>query len=419
MLPSFQLESTINRIIREEWGRILAALVSSVGNLQLAEDFLQDAVEAALVDWSKNGLPDSPAAWLISTARRKAIDRFRRDAHFAKLQPELSYLLDLQNTGENEEDNLEAIPDKRLELIFTCCHPALDNKSRIALTLRTLGGLTTNEIARAFLDKPQTMAQRLVRAKKKIAAAVIPYEVPGLGVLPDRIQAVIAVLYFIFNEGYSASSGHQVARGDLADEAIRLARIALEILPEETEVAGLLSLMLIHDSRRLSRQSDSGDIISLENQNRSAWDSSKISEGIQLLKATLKKQRVGTYQLQAAISALHAEAATWQDTDWPQITALYTLLYDLQPSPVVQVNRAMALSYSDSPRAALAMLDKISTADTLDDYQPYFAARADVLLRCTHYDEAIVCFDQAIELAGNDAEKQFLINRRNGINARQ
>lgn len=416
MLPSFQLESTINRIIREEWGRILAALVSSIGDLQLAEDFLQDAVEAALVDWQNKGLPDSPAAWLISTARRKAIDRFRRDAHFAKLQPELSYLLDLDNTTPDSVEQIEAIPDKRLELIFTCCHPALDKKSRIALTLRTLGGLTTEEIAHAFLDKPQTMAQRLVRAKKKIAVALIPYEVPARAVLPDRIQTVITVIYFIFNEGYSASSGKQVARGDLADEAIRLARISLEILPEETEVAGLLSLMLLHDSRRMSRQSDAGDIISLENQNRGSWDKSKITEGIALLKITLKKQRVGTYQLQAAISALHAEANAWQDTDWRQITALYALLYDIQPSAVVQVNRAMALSYSDSPRAALMILDDVNTCGQLVDYQPYFAARADVLLRCGQVDEAMTCFDKAIELAGNDAERQFLTNRRNNLN---
>ncbi|MFK7856600.1 MAG: RNA polymerase sigma factor [Granulosicoccus sp.] len=416
MLPSFQLEVTINRIIREEWGRILAALVSSVGDLQLAEDCLQDAVEAALLDWNNKGLPNSPAAWLISTARRKAIDRFRRDTHFAKLQPELSYLLDLANDSCSQAEALEAIPDKRLELIFTCCHPALDKKSRIALTLRTLGGLTTEEIAHAFLDKPKAMAQRLVRAKKKISLAGIPYEVPQLDVLPERIQTVIAVIYLIFNEGYSASSGLDVARGDLAEEAIRLARIALDILPEETEVAGLLSLMLLHDSRRSSRQSSQGDIIALEHQNRYSWDKAKISEGVDLLKRTLKKQRVGVYQLQAAISALHAEAVNWQATDWKQISALYNLLYDLQPTAVVQLNRAVALSYSDSPQSALQLLNDVGASGKLDDYQPYFAARSDVLLRCAKRKEAISCIEKAIELTGNAADKQFLINRRNDIN---
>ena len=415
MLPSFQLDDTINSIIREEWGRILAALISSVGDLQLAEDFLQDAVEAALVDWKKKGLPDSPAAWLISTARRKAIDRFRRDARFAKLQPELSYLQDLANTNAQWIEEIEAIPDKRLELIFTCCHPALDLKSQIALTLRTLGGLTTDEIARAFLNSPKAMAQRLTRAKKKISTAIIPYEVPDIDVLPDRVQAVIAVIYFIFNEGYSASSGKLAARLDLIEEAIRLARITIDILPEETEVAGLLSLMLLHDSRRLSRQNDNGEIIALENQNRASWDKKKISEGIHILKNTLRKQRVGSYQLQAAISAVHAEALSWSETDWPQITALYNLLYDIQPSPVVQVNRAMALSYSDSPSTALSMLDKMESSDSLTEYQPYYAARADLLLRCKEFDQAVKYFDKAIELAGNEAERRFLIVRRDGI----
>lgn len=411
MLPPFQLDKAINQIVQEEWGRILAALTKSTNNLQLAEDSLQDAVEIALQHWPTQGLPDSPAAWLIQTARRKAIDRMRRDANFAKLQPEISYLIDIQTKADLED--VEIIPDKRLELIFTCCHPAIEEKTRIALTLRTLGGLTTEEIARTFLDKPQTMAQRLARAKKKIAVAGIPYEVPAAEDLPERLNAVLRVIYFIFNEGYTASSGKFITRGDLAEEAIRLCRIIATLLPEQPEITGLLALMLLHDSRRFTRQNEQGEIISLEDQKRHAWDKQKIAEGTELIKLALAQHKVGPYQLQAAISALHAESPQWNKTDWPQIAALYQLLHQLQPTPVIKINQAVAVSYAQTADDALALLDSIAGSQEIQSYQPYHAARADILKRAGQHEEASIHFNKAIELTENQAEKHFLQTRKN------
>lgn len=410
MLPPLHTEQAIASTIKEEWGRILASLVKSLGDLQLAEDALQDAVESALHHWTRDGLPNSPAAWLIQTARRKAIDRLRRDSHFKRLQPQLSYLTDLQNNTDNFTDE-EFIPDKRLELIFTCCHPALEHKTRVALTLRTLGGLTTDEIARCFLDKPQTMAQRLVRAKKKISLATIPYQIPEPELLPERLSAVLAVIYFIFNEGYAASGGKNVIRGDLCNEAIRLARVTNGLLPDQSEVAGLLALMLLHDSRRSARQDRAGDIISLEDQNRGIWDKNKINEGITLLKATLQKQQAGPYQLQAAISAIHAEARQWCDTDWPQIAALYKFLYSMQPSPVIKINYAVALSYSEKSDQAIAILDEIENHSEIISYQPYYAARADILFKLNKNTQALTCLEKAIKLTVNEAGKRFLMKK--------
>ena len=410
MLPPFKLEQAINRIVQEEWGRILAALTKSTGNLQLAEDSLQDAVESALLHWSKQGLPDSPAAWLIQTARRKAIDRLRRDSNFARMQPEISYLIDLQNKADMED--FEVIPDKRLELIFTCCHPAIEEKTKVALTLRTLGGLSTEEIARSFLDKPQTMAQRLTRSKQKIALAGIPYEIPNAEDLPERLNAVLRVIYFIFNEGYQASSGKLITRGDLADEAIRLCRVITSLLPNQPETTGLLALMLLHDSRRFARQNAFGEIVSLEDQNRQSWDKQKIAEGTELIKVALSQQKVGPYQLQAAISAVHAESQQWQNTDWTQIAALYQLLYSLQPTPVVKINQAVAVSYAQSAKDGLALLDTIAQSADIHSYQPYHAARADILKRAGQFEGANAHFDKAIELTQNIAEKQFLQARK-------
>jgi RNA polymerase sigma-70 factor (ECF subfamily) len=409
MLPPFKLEQAISSIVREEWGRILAALTKTTNNLELSEDALQDAVEIALVRWADEGLPDSPAAWLIQTARRKAIDRLRRDTRFAQLKPELSYLTEVLKS--TDEEHVEVIPDKRLELIFTCCHPAIEEKTQIALTLRTLGGLTTEEIARCFLDKPQAMAQRLARAKKKIAVAGIPYEIPPADVLPERLSAVLGVIYYIFNEGYAASTGNLVSRGNLVDEAIRLGRILALLMPKQSETIGLLSLMLLHDSRRRARQDNNGNLISLESQNRDAWDKQKMSEGIALIKSALLMQQLGPYQLQAAISAVHAEAKQWRDTDWPQIAALYQLLYRMQPTPVVTINYAVAVSYADSIESALQHLDEVEAMQEIKDYQPFYAAKADILMRAGHSTEATQYYEHAIALTDNEAEKQFLMSR--------
>lgn len=407
MLPPFQPAQAIELTIREEYGRILAALIKSVGDIQLAEDVLQDAIETALTHWTKSGLPASPAAWLIQTARRKAIDKFRRDATFAKLQPELTYLTELENAQQTMDEN-EEIPDKRLELIFTCCHPSLDQKTQIALTLRTLGGLTTDEIARAFLDKPAAMAQRLVRAKKKISLAGIPYEVPASDVLQTRLETVLSVVYLIFNEGYSASFGNQLTRADLSDEAIRLARIILQLLPQCGEVIGLLALMLLHDSRRKARQDSNGEFTALQYQDRTQWDQSKIKEGTKLIKQALQLQQIGRYQLQASISALHAEAQTWEDTDWAQINALYELLYRMQPTAVVRINQSIAMSYAVSINAAIELLEEVKSNREMATYQPWHAAMADLLQRNGECEQAAHYLERAIELTENESEKQFL-----------
>lgn len=419
MLPPFKLsphvfKNVIEKTVREEWGRILASLTKNLSDLQLAEDCLQEAVISAMNHWQKNGLPKSPAAWLIKVARRKAIDRLRRDKNFASKQDQIAYLIELENKthdqiGEGVMQNV--IPDKRLEMIFTCCHPALEEKTKIALTLRTLGGLTTQEIAIAFLDKPDAMAQRLVRAKKKIAIAKIPYEIPNKQALPERLSSVLNVIYLVFNEGYFPNSGDHLTRTDLSEEAIRLARIIENLAPEETEITGLLALMLLHDSRRLSRTGKSGEMISLEDQNREQWDKTKINEGIRLIKTALPKQRLGPYQLQAAISAVHAEAKTWTQTDWAQISALYNLLYAMQPSPVIRINQAMAISYCQSLEAALAMLMDANEAGKLDKYQPFHAAKADLLNRMGNKNEANISFKMAIELSNKKQEKDFLIQK--------
>lgn len=407
MLPLLTLEKAIDKTVREEWGRILASLTKTLGSIQLAEDCLQDAVVSAMNHWQKNGLPNSPAAWLITTARRKAIDRLRKAQNFAGKQREISYLMDLENEA-TDEDEAEIIADKRLELIFICCHPALEEKTQVALTLRLIGGLSTEEIAHAFLDKHDAMQQRLTRAKKKIALAGIPFGIPDLDILPERISSVLRVIYLIFNEGYSASSGNTLTRTELSDEAIRLARIVSQLLPDETEVAGLLALMLIHDSRRHARIGKNDEMIPLEMQNRARWDKAKIAEGHALLQNTLPKGRVGPFQLQAAISSVHAHSASWSQTDWSEIAALYEVLYNLQPSAVVRINQAVAISYSQSLRCALKMLDECASGRELERYQPYFAARADILARLGRRSEAMACFQKAIRLTGNKQSRLFL-----------
>ena len=407
MLPLYSLEQTIEKILREDWGRILACINKSIRDLQLSEDSLQDALETALVKWKKDGIPKSPSAWLITVARRKAIDRIRRDKVFAQKQDEIAYL----KTMEAEFDDMLAmddIPDKRLELIFTCCHPSLAQKTKLALTLRTVGGLTTEEIAKAFLDDKRAMAQRLVRAKNKIKTANIPYEVPGLDMLPPRLKDVLGVIYLIFNEGYSASSGDNLTRTDLSNEAIRLGRIMVALMPDDTEVAGLLALMLLHDSRRLARIDEAGTMVTLELQNRRKWDKAKITEGKSLLKAALMKHRLGPYQLQASISAVHVDGESWAATDWPQIAELYKLLYQIQPSPVVRINQAMAISYAVSVEAAITMLDELRDSDSMQKYQSYYVARADLMSRSGQIEKSKNLLRTALKLAENDVERNFL-----------
>jgi len=407
VMPPLNPDQAIEQVVREDWGRLLASLVATFRDWQLAEDVLQDAVEQALVVWQKDGLPNSPAAWLITTARRKAIDQLRRKKTFNELQPKIVQQLEA-DMASGEIDLDQFIPDKRLELIFTCCHPSLERKTQVALTLRTLGGLTTDEISSAFLDKNVTMAQRLSRAKKKIAAANIPFEIPAQKQLPDRIDAVLSVLYLIFNEGYTASTGQNITRTDLSDEAIRLARIVWQLLPDETEVAGLLALMLIHDSRRMTRQDSNMNMISLEHQDRTRWDQARITEGTDLLKETLTKQKIGAYQLQAAISAVHAESLSWEETDWAQINALYQLLHATQPSNVVLVNHSVAKSYAESVDAALRLLSSIEDDKGMQNYQPFFAARADFHIRKGDIDAGKQDLKKAITLSDNESRRKFL-----------
>ena len=388
----------------------MAALVSGIHDWEIAEDCLQDAIERALQKWPTQGLPESPAAWLITAARRRAIDQFRRSKRFDVLAPELTRLIELNSRSEPVDID-SIIPDKRLELIFSCCHPALERKTQVALTLRTLGGLTTDEIASAFLDKPATLAQRLSRAKHKISRAKIPFEIPAPDRLPERVAAVLSVIYLIFNEGYTASSGFALTRSDLSDEAIRLARIILALMPDNCEVSGLLSLMLLHDSRRASRLNFDGKMVSLEYQNRNRWDQNKIEEGTALLKQTLKRQQIGPYQLQAAISAVHAESKDWAETDWAQINALYELLFSVQPSNVVRVNQAMAMSYAVSIESALDLLETLEKDPSILRYQPFYAMRADLYARLGDRESALSDLEMAVELNDNAARRDFLQDR--------
>jgi RNA polymerase sigma-70 factor (ECF subfamily) len=414
MLPPLSIKQTIDRTVREEWGRILASLVASLNDFQLAEDCLQDAVVSAMGHWTKNGLPRSPAAWLITVARRKALDKLRRAQNFAAKQHDITYLLELENQT-SEADMVDMIPDKRLEMVFTCCHPALDAKSQVALTLRILGGLSTEEIASAFLDKPDAMQQRITRAKKKIARAGIPYAVPNKEELPERIATLLSVLYLIFNEGYSATSGNNIVRADITSEAIRLTRIVGLLLPDNTEIAGLLTLMLLHDSRRLARVGPKGEMIPLSDQNRDRWDQEKILEGVRILERVLPKKTIGPYQIQAAISAVHAQSPDWQRTDWHEISALYEMLYAIHPSPVVRINQAVAISHSKSVDNALEMMAEIAVDKKIDRYQPYHAAMADLLMRAGKTAAARASFMKAIDLTENIQEKLFLKNAANQI----
>ena len=397
----------------------MATLIRVLGDFDLAEEAVQEAFITALETWPTRGVPDNPGAWITTTARNRAIDRLRR----RRVLAEKAELLGRQALIEEElaaidpdaaldgADAMNPIVDDRLRLIFTCCHPALAMDARVALTLRTLGGLSTPEIARAFLVPEATLAQRLVRAKRKIRDAGIPYRIPDDRALPERLDGVLRVLYLVFNEGYDASTGDQLVRGELSTEAIRLARILASLMPDAPEVRGLLALMLLHDARRETRTGPAGELVLLEDQDRGRWDQARIEEGQELLEAAMRMRRVGPYQLQAAIASLHDEAPSSAETDWAQIAALYRILGEMQPSPVVELNRAVAVAMADGPAAGLALVDRVAAAGQLEDYSYLHSTRADLLRRVGDRAAAAVAYRRALELTANAPERAFLEGR--------
>jgi RNA polymerase sigma-70 factor (ECF subfamily) len=398
---------SVAAIFREERGLLLASLTRRFGDLDLAEEVTSEAIEAALVRWPVDGIPPKPGAWLMTTARRRAVDRLRRDkAYAARLA-----LLQVEADRAAPEESGDGLPDDRLQLFFTCAHPALPAEDRTALTLRCLAGLSTPEVARAFLVPPATMAKRIVRAKKKIREARIPFRVPGADELPGRLPGVLQVLYSIFTEGYVASSGPALQRIDLADEAIRLARILHRLLPTEREVTGLLALMLLIHARRSARTDQNGELVLLADQDRGSWDRTMIEEGLTLVPAALTGGPPGPYGVQAAIAALHDEAADVTTTDWPQVVALYDVLQALTPSPVVALNRAAAVAMRDGAEAGLTLLDELADEPRLHDYQPYQTARGDLLAQLGRTTEAAESYRRALDLAGTVPERAHLRRR--------
>ncbi|MEV4168168.1 DUF6596 domain-containing protein [Nonomuraea sp. NPDC049709] len=401
---------SVEAIFREERGRLLAALVRRFGDLDLAEEVASEAIEAALVHWPATGVPPKPGAWLMTTARRRAVDRLRRDRTYAARLAVLQVEADRAGPAPAADADGE-LPDERLQLFFTCAHPALPAEDRVALTLRCLAGLTTPEVARAFLLPAATMAKRIVRAKKKIREARIPFRVPGADELPERLPGVLQVIYSIFTEGYAASSGPDLQRLELAEEAIRLARILRRLLPGEREVAGLLGLMLLIHARRAARIGRDGELVLLDDQDRGRWDRSMIEEGQGLVIVALTGGPPGLYGVQAAIAALHDEAATVATTDWPQIVALYDVLLALAPSPVIALNRAVAVAMRDGPEAGLALLDELAGEQRLHGYHPYATARADLLHRLGRHREAAAAYREALGTAGTEPERAHLRRR--------
>lgn len=411
-----ELRAQIESVFRQESGRIIAGLIRVSRSFDTAEEAMQDAFTAAMASWSVNGVPDNPSAWVTAVAQRRLIDYGRREQTRRHNADQLRYETDPVCNPSRDETNVdqpdvnETCGDHRLSLMFTCCHPALNREAQIALTLRTLGGLSTAEIAHAFLTAESTLAQRLVRAKRKIQQARIPYEIPPKHALPERLAAVQAVLYLIFNEGYVASSGDSLIRRELCAEAIRLARTLCELMPSAPENLGLLALMQLHDSRRDTRV-ENGELVPLEEQDRARWDAGQITEGLELVDRALRQHEIGPYQLQAAIAAVHAGAKTAAATDWKQIAALYAELAAIQPSATVSLNYSVAVAMSEGPERALLFLDQIGASRTLESYHLYYAARADFLRRLSRKEEAMAAYHKALSLTANAVERRFLRRR--------
>ena len=402
--------AAVEAVFREERGRIVAGLIGISGSFDKAEEAMQEAFASALTDWQDKGIPQNPGAWITTVARRKLIDSARREKTRTEKAVEIAGLTPVE-TEEPDDLREGAFPDERLRLIFTCCHPSLPIEGRIALTLRTVGGLETGEIARAFLVSEPTLAQRLVRTKRKIEQAKIPYEIPSGAALPERLASVQMVLYLIFNEGYAATGGSELLRTDLSAEAIRLARLLLGFLPDEPETMGLLALMLLHHSRRRARVNEQGELVPLEEQDRSSWDRAEIAEGILLTEKALQRGRPGPYQIQAAIGAVHAEAPAADATDWAQIAALYDELAKIQPNAVVLLNRAVAVAMAGDLEKGLALIDEIGSTGDLDRYHLYHAARADLARRLGRNEDAARAYQDALALTFNAVERRFLRRR--------
>jgi RNA polymerase sigma-70 factor (ECF subfamily) len=407
----------INEIVRENYGKVLALLISRFKHFELAEDALQDSIVTAIERWGDGLIPHNPVGWLVSVATRKAIDRIRRQSIFDKKFEQISYYESSMREPELFEDQIDemSIPDERLRLIFTCCHPALAESAHIALTLKTLCGLTTEQIAHAFLIPESTLAQRLLRARNKIQSAGIHFEIPDQATITDRLKSVLSCIYLIFNEGYASSSGNGSIDQTLSSEALRLSRMLIQLMPGKTECLGLHCLMLFHQSRFTARLDQNDEPIDLQNQDRSLWNVEQIKTADKLLKATIMKGEIGSYQIQAAISAIHSHAVEFGATDWPQIAMLYKKLLTFDDNPIIKLNMAVALSYAEGPSIALRLIDQLTAIKTMQTYHPYYVARASCLERLQSFGEARRCYQQAIEHCSNGAQKRYLEKKYNSI----